>query len=443
MSAWLPTAVALLAAPAIRLLPPSPSPSPSPATPSPTPSHPLHSLSPAHGSDESRHLSVFFSLSVALALYLLLASLAEHVGGMPALAWLLETRAGRVVVAGGAVCLLLSPAWIAVKQAVREMGVGEGREGKRVEGGRDKGGREEEEGGEGEDESLLGMTVHSTSVRGMGGKGENEAGSSTGEQQSMHDSPPSFMPSPSPPPSAFPYSASPLRKRQQAGASHVGCITGIHSDSTCGDYEHSNAMLTLGVREPVSADMRGGGAEREEWSDGEGHASASEGDQLLLRDVESQLARSSILHPSQSSASKQSTSCTASTLNSSTILPSGAAASSSTVLLGVTSAGFQSANGAPVTLSTPPHIPSLSPSPPFPSLGADHSLWQAVQTPCFWLIYSAMTLASGSGLSTINNLGQMARSLGYQQEQVSGRVGGGVGGCVGCWCACSARRYDS
>ncbi|CAI5469867.1 unnamed protein product [Closterium sp. Yama58-4] len=73
----------------------------------------------------------------------------------------------------------------------------------------------------------------------------------------------------------------------------------------------------------------------------------------------------------------------------------------------------------------------------FPQVGDDHTLWQAVQTVPFWLIYAAMTLASGSGLTAINNLGQVGRSLGYEQQAVGifvslmsiwnflGRVGAG------------------
>ncbi|GJP76487.1 hypothetical protein CLOP_g6925 [Closterium sp. NIES-67] len=73
----------------------------------------------------------------------------------------------------------------------------------------------------------------------------------------------------------------------------------------------------------------------------------------------------------------------------------------------------------------------------FPQVGDDHTLWQAVQTAPFWLIYAAMTLASGSGLTAINNLGQVGRSLGYEQRAVGifvslmsvwnflGRVGAG------------------
>ncbi|CAI5960444.1 unnamed protein product [Closterium sp. NIES-64] len=73
----------------------------------------------------------------------------------------------------------------------------------------------------------------------------------------------------------------------------------------------------------------------------------------------------------------------------------------------------------------------------FPQVGDDHTLWQAVQTLPFWLIYAAMTLASGSGLTAINNLGQVGRSLGYEQQAVGifvslmsiwnflGRVGAG------------------
>eukprot|EP00897_Mesotaenium_endlicherianum_P009638 jgi/Mesen1/8702/ME000052S08128 len=72
-----------------------------------------------------------------------------------------------------------------------------------------------------------------------------------------------------------------------------------------------------------------------------------------------------------------------------------------------------------------------------PKLGEDHTLLQAFATAEFWLIYVSMTLASGSGLTAINNLGQIGRSLGYGQDTVGvlvslmsiwnffGRVGGG------------------
>lgn len=72
-----------------------------------------------------------------------------------------------------------------------------------------------------------------------------------------------------------------------------------------------------------------------------------------------------------------------------------------------------------------------------PQRGEDHNLLQALVTLDFWLIYVAMTFASGSGLTAINNLGQIGKSLGYKQSEIGvfvslmsiwnflGRVGGG------------------
>lgn len=72
-----------------------------------------------------------------------------------------------------------------------------------------------------------------------------------------------------------------------------------------------------------------------------------------------------------------------------------------------------------------------------PRRGEDHNLLQALVSLDFWLIYVSMTLASGSGLTAINNLGQIGRSLGYDQNAIGvfvslmsiwnflGRVGGG------------------
>eukprot|EP00897_Mesotaenium_endlicherianum_P002778 jgi/Mesen1/2528/ME000161S01583 len=47
-----------------------------------------------------------------------------------------------------------------------------------------------------------------------------------------------------------------------------------------------------------------------------------------------------------------------------------------------------------------------------PKLGQDHTLPQAVLTQDYWLLFIAMGCGTGSGLTAINNLGQMAESLG-------------------------------
>ncbi|KAG6554887.1 hypothetical protein Mapa_003471 [Marchantia paleacea] len=45
-------------------------------------------------------------------------------------------------------------------------------------------------------------------------------------------------------------------------------------------------------------------------------------------------------------------------------------------------------------------------------LGQDHTLFQAVNTQDYWLLFFAMGCGTGSGLTAINNLAQMAESLG-------------------------------
>eukprot|EP00271_Cylindrocystis_brebissonii_P007471 TRINITY_DN21046_c0_g1_i1.p1 TRINITY_DN21046_c0_g1~~TRINITY_DN21046_c0_g1_i1.p1 ORF type:complete len:598 (-),score=127.18 TRINITY_DN21046_c0_g1_i1:1375-3168(-) len=47
-----------------------------------------------------------------------------------------------------------------------------------------------------------------------------------------------------------------------------------------------------------------------------------------------------------------------------------------------------------------------------PKLGGEHTLWQAVCTQDYWLLFFAMGCGTGSGLTAINNLGQMAEALG-------------------------------
>ncbi|XP_059657417.1 protein NUCLEAR FUSION DEFECTIVE 4-like [Cornus florida] len=70
-----------------------------------------------------------------------------------------------------------------------------------------------------------------------------------------------------------------------------------------------------------------------------------------------------------------------------------------------------------------------------PRRGEDFTLMQALVKADFWLIFASLVLASGSGLTVIDNLGQMCESLGFSNTQVFvsmisiwnflGRVGGG------------------
>lgn len=70
-----------------------------------------------------------------------------------------------------------------------------------------------------------------------------------------------------------------------------------------------------------------------------------------------------------------------------------------------------------------------------PRRGEDFTLTQALIKADFWLIFFSLLFGSGSGLTVIDNLGQMSESLGYDNEQVFvsmisiwnflGRVGGG------------------
>ena len=357
------------------------------------------------------------------------------------LTWLLETRAGRAVVAGGAVCLLLSPAWIAVKQALRGVGAGVGRRGgaggsegeggggevHRQAGRRDMRRGEEGGEGEGEEERLLGVADHSTGESRREGKQKSGVGGSTEEHRRIHGSSPSSSPSPTP--SLSPFSASPLRKRQQSSGSRLNNATSsggadsaaavpmaaaTDSDGVAGEGDGSSARGAVSAKESADEDERGRGDEMGEGAEKDERARGDEQERLLQGDVESQLGRSRVHHLKRMSPSKQSATSTSSFVNSART----SVAPPSSTPSPPTSSGQKLASGMPATCPTPSHSPSPPPPSHFPSLGSDHSLWQAVRTPCFWLIYAAMTLASGSGLTTINNLGQMARSLGYQQEQV-------------------------
>lgn len=70
-----------------------------------------------------------------------------------------------------------------------------------------------------------------------------------------------------------------------------------------------------------------------------------------------------------------------------------------------------------------------------PHRGENFTLTQALIKADFWLIFISMALGSGSGLTVIDNLGQMSQSLGYDNTHIFvsmisiwnflGRVGGG------------------
>ncbi|XP_043703599.1 protein NUCLEAR FUSION DEFECTIVE 4-like [Telopea speciosissima] len=70
-----------------------------------------------------------------------------------------------------------------------------------------------------------------------------------------------------------------------------------------------------------------------------------------------------------------------------------------------------------------------------PHRGEDFTLMQALIKADFWLIFLSLLLGSGSGLTVIDNLGQMSQSLGYENTHVFvsmisiwnflGRIGGG------------------
>ncbi|CAK9170272.1 unnamed protein product [Ilex paraguariensis] len=70
-----------------------------------------------------------------------------------------------------------------------------------------------------------------------------------------------------------------------------------------------------------------------------------------------------------------------------------------------------------------------------PRRGEDFTLMQALVKADFWLMFLSLVLASGSGLTIIDNLGQMCQSLGYDNTHIFvsmisiwnflGRVGGG------------------
>ncbi|CAL5005069.1 unnamed protein product [Urochloa decumbens] len=70
-----------------------------------------------------------------------------------------------------------------------------------------------------------------------------------------------------------------------------------------------------------------------------------------------------------------------------------------------------------------------------PRRGEDFTLMQALIKADFWLLFFSLLLGSGSGLTVIDNLGQMSQSLGYEETHIFvsmisiwnflGRIGGG------------------
>uniref|UniRef100_A0A7N2KY81 NFD4 C-terminal domain-containing protein n=1 Tax=Quercus lobata TaxID=97700 RepID=A0A7N2KY81_QUELO len=70
-----------------------------------------------------------------------------------------------------------------------------------------------------------------------------------------------------------------------------------------------------------------------------------------------------------------------------------------------------------------------------PHRGEDFTLMQALIKANFWLMFFSLLLGSGSGLTVIDNLGQMSQSLGYDNTHIFvsmisiwnflGRIGGG------------------
>ncbi|CAO2211626.1 unnamed protein product [Urochloa humidicola] len=70
-----------------------------------------------------------------------------------------------------------------------------------------------------------------------------------------------------------------------------------------------------------------------------------------------------------------------------------------------------------------------------PRRGEDFTLVQALIKADFWLLFFSLLLGSGSGLTVIDNLGQMSQSLGYEETHIFvsmisiwnflGRIGGG------------------
>ncbi|XP_061373500.1 protein NUCLEAR FUSION DEFECTIVE 4-like [Gastrolobium bilobum] len=55
-------------------------------------------------------------------------------------------------------------------------------------------------------------------------------------------------------------------------------------------------------------------------------------------------------------------------------------------------------------------------------LGENLNLFQAVQTVNFWILFVSMACGMGSGLATVNNIGQIGESLGYASHETSSLV---------------------
>ncbi|KAK7411492.1 hypothetical protein VNO78_02926 [Psophocarpus tetragonolobus] len=55
-------------------------------------------------------------------------------------------------------------------------------------------------------------------------------------------------------------------------------------------------------------------------------------------------------------------------------------------------------------------------------LGENRNLFQAVKTVNFWMLFISMACGMGSGLATVNNLGQVGESLGYTSHETTSLV---------------------
>ena len=53
-----------------------------------------------------------------------------------------------------------------------------------------------------------------------------------------------------------------------------------------------------------------------------------------------------------------------------------------------------------------------------PHRGEDFTLMQALIKADFWLMFFSLLLGSGSGMTVIDNLGQMSQSLGYDNTYI-------------------------
>ncbi|KAM7470923.1 hypothetical protein LguiA_009106 [Lonicera macranthoides] len=48
-----------------------------------------------------------------------------------------------------------------------------------------------------------------------------------------------------------------------------------------------------------------------------------------------------------------------------------------------------------------------------PEIGEDHTIWEALRTVDFWILFSSFLCGVGTGLAVMNNMGQMGLALGY------------------------------